>query len=128
LIESIGGNNFTYKDMAKAKVEYYKLLAPYIGQSNAVNPDNRLKLLMDRFDVTDSFYNDLHNNNVYNSSVLRLLGNSSLMFLNSAGEHYLRNRTMLSMLYNYKVYHKDTMQEKSLYDVLEVKEIYSDKE
>lgn len=125
-IESRGKEYFTYKDMSKAKVEYYKLLLPYMGQCNAVNPDNKLKLLMDRFDVTDSFYNDLQNNNVYNSSIVRLLGNSSLMFLNSAGEHYLRNRTMLAMLYNYKVIDKKTKKEVSLYDALVKKEIYKD--
>lgn len=125
-IESQAKQYFTYKDMAKAKVEYYKLLLKYIGQSNAVNPNNRLKLLMDKFDVTDSFYKDLQNNNVYNSSLVRLLGNSSLMFLNSAGEHYLRNRTMLAMLYNYKVLDKKTNKEVSLYEALKEADVYKD--
>lgn len=125
-IESQAKQYFTYKDMAKAKAEYYKLLFTYIGQSNAVNPNNRLKLLMDKFDVTDSFYRDLQNDNVYNSSLVRLLGNSSLMFLNSAGEHYLRNRTMLAMLYNYKVLDKKNNKEVSLYEALKEADIYKD--
>ena len=126
LLESLGRNNFTYADMAKAKVEYYHLVGSYFLQHNAVNPDNRLKLLMDRFNVTDDFFEDLRHNKVYNSATVRLLGNSSAMFLNSAGEHYLRNRTMLAMLMHQKVENAEG-QEKSLYDILKEQDIYSDK-
>jgi hypothetical protein len=50
-IEGIGGEYFGYKDMLWAKKEYYYLLGGYIAEINAVNPTNKLKLLMDRFDV-----------------------------------------------------------------------------
>jgi hypothetical protein len=47
------------------------------------------------------------------------------MFLNNAGEHYLRNRVMLAMLNSHKVYHKDTHEEVSLYEALIEEEIKS---
>ena len=120
-IESLGGEYFNLKNSAIGKKNYYFLLKDYIGEINSITKTNKLNLLIDRFDALESFYENLQNQGYYKGAIARIVGSTSIFFMQNMGEHYLHSRTMLAMLDAFKV--KDSNGNKiSLYEALEVKD------
>lgn len=126
LIEARGGEYFKTKDLAKAHILYDKNIVGYLGEINSLKRENKLSLLIDKFDALESFYDNLKNKPVYKNSTMRGMQNMSVMIFNEIGEHRLHSVTMLAMLNNYKLKQGD--QEISLYDALEVSKERVDKD
>lgn len=125
IIEAAGGEYFNFKDWIAAKFKYWGLLPAYLGELNSTNKTNKLALLMDKFDSMEEFYNNLKRQGKFKGPLARILGSLNIFFLNTIGEHYLHNNTMLAMLNAYKV--KDGENEISLYDAFYVEKIKDDK-
>ena len=116
-IEAAGGEYFGFKDMIKARKEYYALLAPYLGELNSSTKSSKMAILIDEFDALEEFYNDLKNTK-YTGSLRRMMDNASLLFMQNMGEHYLHTGTMFAILYNRKA--SVNGKEGSLYDALDI--------
>jgi hypothetical protein len=119
LIEAAGGEYYTAKDFIVGTKNYFALIPEALAELNSTKVSSKLALLSEKFDSLEDFYAELRRQNYYKSKLARIFGNSTLFFLNRAGEHYLHNRTMLALLNNYKV--KDRRgQVMSLFEAFEV--------
>jgi len=118
LIEAVGGENFKLKDLAKAHLLYDKDIFGCLAEINAVKRENKLSLLMDKFDALESFYDNIKHKAFYKNGTLRAASELNMMIFNEIGEHRLHNVAMLAILNATKV--KLDGKEISLYDALEV--------
>lgn len=118
LIEGTVNENFNLKDLAKAHLDYDKDILGCLAEINSVKRENKLSLLIDKFDALESFYEEIKNKSFYKNGVLRGLENMSTMILNEIGEHRLHTVTMLAILEHTKVLLNG--KEISLYDAFEV--------
>lgn len=118
MIEAAVNENFNFKDLAKAHIDYDKDVFGCLAEINSIKRENKLSLLMDKFDALESFYDNIKSKSFYKNAGQRLLENSSVMILNEIGEHRLHNVTMLAMLEHTKVLLNG--EEISLYDAYEV--------
>lgn len=121
--DKVGNVNtyFNMKDLAMAKKNYYATIMPYIAELNSIKKTSKLGLLIDKFDAMEEFHGELKNKGFYKGPLSRILGNGSLLFMQSMGEQYLHTRTMLAILNRQKV--KVNGQEMSMYDAFEVVEV-----
>lgn len=116
-IEAAGGEYFGVRDLIKARAEYYKLLAPYMGELNDSTKSSKMAILIDEFDALEEFYNDLKNTK-YTGVMRKFMDNASLLFMQNMGEHYLHTGTMFAILYSRKV--KLNGQDTSLYNAMDI--------
>lgn len=115
-----GGEFFSMKDYRKAQAQYLKLMWPCLAEMGSNNKKSKLGLLMDFFDVSSDFFDQLKEQGYHSSALAKILGNSSLFMLYGGGEHMLHAETMLSVLNAIKV--KDPNgKEVSLYNALDIK-------
>ena len=115
-----GGEFFNMKDYRKAMWQYGKLIMPCLAEIGSNNVKSRLGVMMDFFDVSSDFFDQLKEQGFHSSMMAKVLGNSSLFMLYGGGEHMLHAETMLAVLNAIKV--KDPNgKEVSLYDALDVK-------
>ena len=98
----MGGEFFNMKDLGYAEVKYWQLLPPLLNEIKSNNKSSLLGLLMDRFDVTDDFYEKIKESGFYKNPISKVLGNTSLFFLYGIGEHLLHAQGMLAVLHNIK--------------------------
>lgn len=124
-IEAAGGEYYGFKNLAVGKKQYYAMLPAYLGETYSTKKTNKMALLIDKFDALEEYYNSLKDQGKFQGTLARIFGSSTLMFMNSMGEHYLHTRTMLAMLDNYKVKLKGNTI--SLFDAYEVEDIKDDK-
>ena len=121
-LESVGGEYYNLKDSAIAKKRnYYLLLPEYMGELNSIVKNSFLELLINKFDALEEFNSNAKNKTFYNSKVGRIIGDSSTLFLSSAGEHYLHARNMLAMLNANKVLNSSG-KEIAIFDAYKAKE------
>lgn len=125
LIEAIAGQYYGYKNSINGKKKYYALLPAALAEANSVKKTSFLNLLMEKFNVSGDFFSKSQNEKLYNRTIERIFGRGSIYFLMTAGEHYLRGRTMLAMLDAFKVY-DNSGNEMSLDEAFELKEIKDD--
>ena len=115
----MGGEFFNMKDLGYAEAKYWQLLGPLLNEIKSNNKSSLLGLLMDRFDVTDDFYEKIKESGFYKNPISKVLGNTSLFFLYGIGEHLLHAQGMLAILHNLKA--KDVNGRiVNLFDVFEV--------
>ena len=119
LTEAYGGRHFNMKDLKFSAVEYGRLLPDFMAQFNYVQRHDKLSMLINTFNSNENFESDLRDKNFSNNWVKRILGKTSLLFMQNAGEHILHSRTMLAILHHIKVH--TASDEHTLYDMLEVK-------
>lgn len=117
-LEAVGKENFDFKDLSKAHLLYDKDIIGCIAEIGSIKRENKLSLLMDKFDSLESFYDELKRKMFYKTGAARTAKEMSFMIFNEMGEHRLHNVTMLAMLNHEKV--KLGNSEISLYDALEV--------
>ena len=98
----MGGEFFNMKDLGYAEVKYWQLIAPLLNEIKSNNKSSLLGLLMDRFDVTDDFYEKIKESGFYKNPISKVLGNTNLFFLYGIGEHLLHAQGMLAVLHNIK--------------------------
>ena len=125
LIEAVAGQYYNYKNSINGKKKYYALLPAAMAEANSVKKTSMLSLLMEKFNVSGDFFNKSQNEKLYNRTIERIFGRGSIYFLMTAGEHYLRGRTMLSMLDAFRVYDSNG-NEMSLDEAFERREIKDD--
>ena len=98
LRETAGSGYFSLKDLAWAHKEYWKLRPKNAVNAYSANPNDKLTLLLKKFDCLNDLERDL-NSTTYSNGILRRIGNKfNLMVGNQLGEHYLRSLGMLALL------------------------------
>lgn len=118
LVESTGGEFFTTKNLGKAIKQYFAMLPKNILQSYSDNKNDKLSLLIRKFDALESVYNDFKNSDINSNFAKKLIGRFNPLVGNAMGEHAVHAIGMLAILNNTKV--KLNGKEISLYDALEV--------
>lgn len=120
--ESIAGEFFNMKDMAKADATYFKELMPHLAELTSAFKSNKLSLFLEKFDISQEGLKGLRGKEIERSPIARLFGMKTLMFFLGAGDHYLRARVAIAMANNTKL--KDAKgNDISLWDALETKPI-----
>lgn len=127
MIEAVAGEYFGYKDTLVAEKNYFAGLPALTAEIGSNMVTSKLGLITETFDVFQDWDSEAKSNDFYKSTTERIFGKGSVYFLQSAGEHYMQSKTLLSYMSAYKV--KDaTGKEISLYDAYEVsKEIVDGK-
>lgn len=116
--ESIAGEFFNMKDMAKADASYFKELLPHLAEIASPFKTNKLSLFLEKFDVSQEGLRGLRGKEIERSPIARLFGMKTMMFFLGAGDHYLRARVAIAMANNTKL--KDASgNDISLWDALE---------
>ena len=123
VVKLFGGkkDSFSLKDFIWAHALYYKEIPKLVADSERMIKKSKIGLLIRKFDVEQSFFEDLKNDGYYSNAFKRYIGNNSISYLlMNGGEHYLHTTLMLSMLHSKKVLVNG--KETSLYDAYEVKD------
>lgn len=124
------GGDYGIKDFYKACKEYSGLLAGHIQGTYKYMPEDKLSLLIRKFDILEDYYEELNRDRSYKGKFARFMGkNSALPFIfNSAGEHAMRCTSFIATLKATKVYKEvdGELEEVSLYDALEIKDVVKD--
>lgn len=118
VIEASANEHFNFKDLAKAHLLYDKDILGCIAEMNSIKRENKLSLLIDKFDSLESFYDNIKSKAFYKNGALRAAKDINMLILNEIGEHRLHNVTMLAILNHHKLKQED--KEITLYDALEV--------
>lgn len=98
IIESSAGEFFGIKDLAKATKDYTAMLPEFLGELNAVQKKSKMSLLARYFNALEDLSDSNKDTDYSKNTLKRIIGNSSLMFMNRIGEHELHLRTMLAIL------------------------------
>lgn len=123
IVKAFGGNkdSFSLKDFIWAHALYYKEIPRLVADSERMDKKSKIGLLIRKFDVEQSFFEDLKNNGYYSNAFKRYIGNNSISYLMmNSGEHYLHSTLMLAMLHSKKVLLNG--KEVSLYDAYDIKD------
>lgn len=122
-IEAYAGEYFTYKDYAKAQVQYFSMLPSYLAELSSPIKKSKLGLLMQRYDPTGEMFSDLTKRKHYSNALMSIIGNGEFFHIGmSGGEHMLRCTTMLARLNNIKLrVDGENGKEISLLEALETK-------
>lgn len=120
-IEAAGGRYFGVKELASADKEYMAMIPSFVAQLNSRNPDNKLALFDELFEVRQNF-NQVAYHSQRKSWLARIFGEEIAYLGQTCGDHWLYNRTALAMVKKQRVI-KDG-KEMSLWDALEIIEPY----
>ena len=122
-IEAYAGEYFTYKDYAKAQVQYFSMLPSYLAELSSPIKKSKLGLLMQRYDPSGEMFSDLTKRKHYSNALMSIIGNGEFFHIGmSGGEHLLRCTTMLARLNNIKLrIDGENGKEISLLEALETK-------
>ena len=120
-IEAISGQFFSKSELAKADLEYTKLLPEYLSEIGNRIQISRMALIAEKFNVLQDYKQHVRgidwNRKTWFS---RFFKEDTLWFTTSAGDHYTQMRTALALMMRLKLQDKDG-KPISLYDALEVK-------
>lgn len=125
MLQAAGGEFFGFRNILKANKQYFSLVGSNIADQYSDKKYNKLTLLNLMFDPNEEFLENIMDSNFHSGVTKKLLGKHNPLILNSMGEHYLHNVSMLAILDNKKVKVKNedgTFTEMSLYDALDVVE------
>ena len=123
IIQAIGGAAnkdaaFGIKNVIRAHKLYNKDLPGVIADGYSDIKDNKLALIMQKFDAEEEYYQNV-DDSTYNKGLFKnMLNKHSSLIFNSMGEHYLHGIGALATLDRQKVLFEG--KEISLYDALEV--------
>lgn len=103
-VESFTGEFFGAKDTATADRKYMKLLPEHLaGIGNRVKTD-KLSLWDEYFDVMQDFDKKVYDTGFNRRNwFTKLLGSNAVFFINTAGEHWMQNRTSMALANKIKV-------------------------
>lgn len=96
-IESICGQFFSMKDLAKADTIFWRALPEYLAEVGNPVKTSKLALFMEKFNVMQDFESDIRGKNYGRSKLLHLLNTNSLYVINNAGELWVQNRAALAL-------------------------------
>lgn len=120
-VESVAGQHFGTKELAKADWEYTKLLPEYLGELGNRIKTSKMALFDEMFNVSQSYNQSVKSTDWRRKTWFsRFFKEDTLWFTTSAGDHYTQMRTALALASRMKLMDKDG-KEISLLDALEVK-------
>lgn len=123
-IESIAGEFFTLKDVAKADVLYAKEIGGVIADAGELVKSTKLGVFIEQFNVLQEYETEVLHTEFDTNRFARCCSEQGLFILNNLGEHYLQTRTALSVAMSTKLKDKDG-KEITLYDAMELVDIDS---
>ena len=98
-IEALGEKNMSISNLAKANLEYHKLLFDGgLGELNAVSKDSMLYLLTKTFNPEKDWFQQEIKKDVYKPATLRLIEKLGPSFMMAAGESNLKYTGLIAML------------------------------
>lgn len=122
-IEALSEQYFGKKDMAKADLEYGKMLPEYLGELGNRIKVSKMALFAEKFNVLQDYKQSVKGINWDRKSwFTRALKEDTLFFTTSAGDHYTQMRTALALANRYQLIDSNN-NPISLFDALEVKYI-----
>ena len=121
-IESICGQFFDVKDVAKADIEYAKNIGKVIANAGELIKDNKLSVFIEQFNILQEYEQEIAHTEFDANKFARCCSEQGLFILNNLGEHYLQTRTALSVAFSNKVKDKDG-KEISLWEAMEMRDI-----
>lgn len=123
-IESIAGEFFNLKDVAKADVLYAKEIGGVIADAGELIKSTKLGVFIEQFNVLQEYETEVLHTEFDTNRFARCCSEQGLFILNNLGEHYLQTRTALSVAMSTKLKNKDG-KEITLYDAMELVDIDS---
>ena len=100
-IESICGQYFSVKDLAKADTIFWKELGDYLADVGQPVKHSKLALFMEKFNTMQDFESDIRDQEYAKSRFSRLMTMNSLYVINNAGELWIQNRAALALSESY---------------------------
>ena len=116
-IEAAAGEFFGAKELAKADVEYSKMIPEFIAELANRSKQSKLALFDELFDIRQNANDKLHNTQM-KSIFRRFFGNNWLFVQQGLGDHWIYNRTAIAMAKKKKVLVGS--QQVSLWEALEI--------
>lgn len=117
-IEAYSGQYFKASELFKADKVYSSNISSYLAELESRNKTSKLALFEELFDIRNS-YDNITNNSMRKGLLARIF-NSEIAYLGqSAGDHWLYNRTAIAMALREKVI-VPNKGEMSLWDALEI--------
>lgn len=124
-MESICGQFFNVKDVAKADLEYTKNIGAVIANAGELIKDNKLAIFIDQFNLLQDYEQEVLHTEFDTNKFMRCCSEQGLFILNNLGEHFLQTRTGLSVAFSTKLKDKDG-KEISLWEAMELRYIDSE--
>ena len=124
-IESICGQFFNVKDVAKADIEYTKNIGACIAEAGGLIKENKMAVFIEQFNVLQEYEQSVLHTEFDSNNFVRCCSEQGLFILNNLGEHFLQTRTALSVAMATKVKDKDG-KEISLWDAMELRDLDPD--
>lgn len=124
-IESICGQFFNVKDVAKADVEYTKNIGACIAEAGSLVKNNKMAVFIEQFNVLQEYEQSVLHTEFDANNFMRCCSEQGLFILNNLGEHFLQTRTALAVAMNTKVKDKDG-KEISLWEAMELRDLDPD--
>lgn len=119
-IESVAGQWFKFKDVAKADGIFWAQMKDYVGDIGQLNKTSKLALFDEMFNVLQDWESTVSEKTAQRTRLGRLATSNSLYFINNGGELWMQNRTALALANTYKM--KDAGGNiVTLWDALEVR-------
>lgn len=122
-IEAVSKRFFSAKDLAKADLEYAKMLPAFMGELGNRIKTSKMALFAEKFNVLQDYKQSVRdidwNRKTWAS---RFFKEDTLWFTTSAGDHYTQMRTAIALALNLQLIDKNG-KAISLYDALDVEYI-----
>ena len=96
-IESICGQYFSVKNLAKADTIFWAALPEYLADVGNPVKTSKLALFMEKFNVMQDFESDIRDQEYSKSRFSRVINSNSLYVINNAGELWIQNRAALAL-------------------------------
>ena len=96
-IESICGQFFSVKNLAKADTIFWAALPEFLGDVGNPVKHSKLALFMEKFNTMQDFESDIRGQEYAKSRFTRLMTMNSLYVINNAGELWIQNRAALAL-------------------------------
>ena len=121
-MESICGQFFNMKDVAKADLEYTKNIGGVIANAGELIKDNKMAVFIEQFNILQEYETTVLHTEFDTNNFARCCSEQGLFILNNLGEHFLQTRTALSVAFATKVKGKDG-KEMTLWEAMELRDI-----
>ena len=124
-IESICGEFFNVKDVAKADVTYAKEIGKVIADAGNLVKTSKMGVFIEQFNVLQEYEQSILHTEFDANRFARCCSEQGLFILNNLGEHFLQTRTALSVAMATKLKDKNG-KEITLWDAMELQDYDKD--
>lgn len=126
-IESICGQFFSVKDLAKSDSIFWAALPEFLGDVGQPVKHSKLALFMEKFNTMQDFESDVRGQEYGKSRLSRLMSMNSLYVINNAGELWIQNRAALALGESIGLYYEDANGKKVPISLWDSQEVVTDK-